>query len=78
MIALLAELPLQKSKTEKEIIYTGQPGEEITISHSDNKEWFLVRTKSGTNGWFSIDPGGIIGETGMWSGEIFEGLCTAD
>jgi len=71
-------LPLQKTRASDESTITLQPGDQIKILMSDNREWFLVEDSRGIKGWFAVDGYDEIRGLGKPADEVFEGLCHAD
>jgi hypothetical protein len=74
------ELPLYKSRTEKDISVTLLPGDRIYLLGTDDKEWCLAITEDGKEGWFAVEKGthSIIRDIGKNSYEVFEGAIMAD
>lgn len=72
------EFKLQKSRTSTETAVVLQPGEEVVILASDDKEWCLVQNSKGARGWFAFEKYDNIKGTEMSVRDVFEGLCYAD
>jgi len=77
-IIVLQSIPLQKSRTDTEQVAMLEIGEIATILSSDNKEWCLVETSTGVQGWFAVENFNIIKDTNLSSTDVFEGLSMAD
>lgn len=77
-VKVLQPLALQKSRSNTEIVTTLQVGEEAVILDSDNKEWCLVRTQKGVEGWFAVENYYHIRGTNYTADQVFEGLSFAD
>ncbi|MFA5842364.1 MAG: SH3 domain-containing protein [Candidatus Gracilibacteria bacterium] len=77
-VIVLQPLPLQKSRTDSEQVAILEVGESATILSSDNKEWCLVETSTGVQGWFVIENFDIIKGTNLSATEVFDGLSMAD
>lgn len=77
-VTVLQSIPLQKSRTDSEQIAVLEVGESATILSSDNKEWCLVETSTGVQGWFAVENFNIIKGTNLSATDVFEGLSMAD
>jgi hypothetical protein len=53
-------------------------GQKVKIIGTDDKEWCLIKTSTGTKGWIAVDDFSIIRNNGLQAWEVFEGLCYAD
>ena len=70
-------LSLQKSKTDKEIVATLQPGENIELVKTDDAHWYSVRSSKGIIGWFEVDVYKVK-ELNLFSRDVFDGLIFED
>ncbi|MBE0448456.1 MAG: SH3 domain-containing protein [Actinobacteria bacterium] len=77
-VKVVKELPLQTSRTNPKTSVVLQPGEEVTILKSDDKEWCLVENSKGIKGWFAVEDFSVIKGTGLEASRFFEGLSGAD
>jgi len=70
-------LSLQKSKTDKEIVETLQPGENIQLVKTDDTNWYCAKSSKGILGWFEVDVYKIK-ELNLFAGDVFDGLIFRD
>lgn len=77
-VKLKADLPLQVSREDDTISYTVASGQDAVITWTDNEKWCFIETTDGNEGWFEVESFGTVKILGLWSGDVFEGLCMAD
>lgn len=77
-VTLASNLPLQKSRTNPDIIVVLKKGEKAKLLKTDNKIWCLAQNKNGKKGWFAINDNSTIAGTQKRPEEIFSDLNFAD
>lgn len=72
------ELTLYKSMTSKESSLLLKPGDVVYLIGTDAKEWCLVKTRYGKEGYFAVGSDDIIQGTAFRGSDIFDGAVRAD
>lgn len=71
-------LPFAVSPGSTEISFILSRDERVRFIGSDNQRWCLFRTPDGRNGWLEVKNVFYIGDTGLASWEVFDGLNMED
>jgi hypothetical protein len=77
-VILKEDLEVYNSKTDRELNFMIKAGEPALIVSSDDKDTCLIRNGSGDEGYFYVKNFNEINNTGIASGDYFDGLVFAD
>lgn len=81
-VTLKVDLPLFNSPdASSDASLLARAGETAALVKTDNTEWVQLRNQAGQLGWFRLGDGGysvIVGDSELFSEEVFEGLSFAD
>ncbi len=78
VVTVRQELKLQKSPADAATAVVLEPGEDVLLTRSDNREWCEVQNSEGITGWFAVEGFNTVRGTDMSASDYFEGLNFAD
>ncbi len=77
-VKVLQPMPLQKSQDDESEDFLLMPNDEVIIAYTDNKQWCMIITEDGQEGWFAVDGFDTIRALNVSAAEVFSGLSYAD
>lgn len=77
LVTVVKAMKLQMSRTDATVSLELQPGQIINMAECDNKNWCLIKTSDGKEGWFETEGFDTIKGTQLHVSDCFSGLSYA-